>query len=223
MLESLKFFFTNPLEWLIDVLSNPTVAIWGPFFALLACGFGFPMPEDIILVAAGFLSGRSGSPVLPVMIVTYIGIILGDSMIFLIGQRLGTKVLKSKIGAKILSESRLAKAKEAFHKYGIWVNFFGRFLPGVRTAIFFTGGSLKYPFHKFFIMDALAALISAPAFVWLGHWAGIKFSENIDLLNFYIKRTKTYLLGGIFVLLIAVLITLIIRSKKNQAQSGAPK
>ena len=216
MIEALREIFANPLEWLISVLNTPAIALWGPFFALLLCGFGLPMPEDIILVAAGFMAGRNSSPMLPVMIVTYFGIILGDSIIFLVGRKLGTRGLKSKLAKKVLTDARLQKAKDAFHKYGIWVNFFGRFLPGVRTAIFFTGGSLRYPFHRFFLMDALAALISAPLFVWLGHWAGVKFSENLDLLEQYIKTTKTYLFLGLVIILIAVLTTLIIRSKRGQ-------
>ena len=223
MLESLQFFFSNPLEWLLEVLHNPAIALWGPFVALLICGLGLPMPEDIILVAAGFLSGKNGTPVFPVIVVTYLGIILGDTLIFIVGQRLGTRFLKSKVGRKVLTEARLQKAKDAFHKYGIWVNFFGRFLPGVRTAIFFTGGSLKYPFHKFFLMDGIAALISAPAFVWLGHWAGIKFAENTELLEQYIKQTKTYLLGGIFLFFIIVITTLYIRSKKDVTPLGNSK
>jgi membrane protein DedA with SNARE-associated domain len=124
--------------------------------------------------------------------------------------------MKSQLAQKILTPERLEKAVDAFHKYGIWVNFFGRFLPGVRTAIFFTGGTLKYPFHRFFLMDGLAALISAPLFVYLGYWAGMKFSENISLLNHYLKKTKIYFGIGIFILLIVVSIVIFIKSRKRK-------
>jgi membrane protein DedA with SNARE-associated domain len=127
--------------------------------------------------------------------------------------------LRSKLAQKILSPERLEKSRKAFHKYGIWVNFFGRFLPGVRTAIFFTGGTLKYPFYKFFLMDGLAALISAPFFVWLGYWAGKTFSENIEELSHYIKVFKTYFSGGIFLIFVIVVITLYVRSKKRKVPS----
>lgn len=216
MLENLREFFNNPLESLIYFLNNPTIALWGPFVGLLACGMGLPIPEDIILVVAGFLAGQNNAKILPPILVTYAGIMLGDSLIFFIGQKLGRKVMKSNIAQKILNPERLEKAVDAFHKYGIWVNFFGRFLPGVRTAIFFTGGTLKYPFHRFFLMDGLAALISAPLFVYLGYWAGMKFSENISLLNHYVKKTKTYFGIGIFVLLIIVAIVVFLKSRKKK-------
>jgi membrane protein DedA with SNARE-associated domain len=223
VLENLREFFNNPLESLIYFLNNPTIALWGPFVGLLACGMGLPIPEDIILVVAGFLAGQNNTKVLPVIFITYAGIMLGDSLIFFIGQKLGRKVMKSNLAQKILTPERLEKAVEAFHKYGIWVNFFGRFLPGVRTAIFFTGGTLKYPFHRFFLMDGLAALISAPVFVSLGYWAGIKFSENISLLNHYIKKTKVYFSLSILLILIIVGIVFFIKAKKSKKKVSESK
>ncbi len=215
MLEIIGEIFTNPLETLSTILNTPAFAIWGPFFALLLCGFGLPVPEDIILVVAGFLAGQNGWPILPPILATYAGILIGDSTIFLIGKSVGHKILRSPLAQKILSAERLEKSREAFHKYGIWVNFFGRFLPGVRTAIFFTGGTLKYPFHKFFLMDGLAALISAPFFVWLGYWGGQRFSENIEVLTQYIKTAKTYFFGGMLVVTLIVLAVMYVRSKRK--------
>lgn len=219
MLETIREIIANPLETLTTILNTPAFALWGPFFGLLLCGMGLPVPEDIILVVAGFLAGQNNWPILPPIIITYVGILLGDSFIFFLGKTVGHKILRSKIAQKILSPERLEKAREAFHKYGIWVNFFGRFLPGFRTAIFFTGGTLKYPFYKFFIMDGLAALISAPFFVWLGYWAGKTFSENLEELSQYIKVFKTYFAGGIFLIFVIVVITLYVRSKKKKVPS----
>jgi membrane protein DedA with SNARE-associated domain len=217
VLETLRELLTDPLESLLIILDTPSFALWGPFFGLLLCGFGLPIPEDIILVVAGFLAGENGTRILPPIMVTYAGIVLGDSLIFFVGRKVGHRVLRSRIAQKILSPERLEKSREAFHKYGIWVNFFGRFLPGVRTAIFFTGGTLKYPYHRFFLMDGLAALISAPLFVWIGYWGGQQYSENTDLLKHYIKTTKVYFLLGLFVLFIALLIITYVRSKRKSA------
>jgi len=219
VLEILREIIANPFESLTTILNTPAFALWGPFAGLLLCGLGLPVPEDIILIVAGFLAGQNGWPILPPILVTYAGILIGDSFIFLVGRSVGHKILRSKLAQKILSPERLEKSREAFHKYGIWVCFFGRFLPGVRTAIFFTGGTLKYPFYKFFLMDGLAALISAPLFVWLGYWAGETLSENMPLLEQYIKTFKTYFAGGIFVVFIIVALVLYIRSKKKKVVS----
>ena len=38
-------------------------------------------------------------------------------------------------------------------------------------------------FWKFFCLDGLAALISVPFFVWLGHWLWMKFKDDIAQLD----------------------------------------
>ena len=69
-------------------------------------------------------------------------------------------------------------------------------------------------------MDGLAALISAPLFVYIGHWAGIKFAENLDQLEFYIKRIKTYMGIGVLVLFLIFLLVAYVRSRRTKiAQS----
>ena len=75
------------------------------FVVLVLCGFGLPMPEDVILVTGGVLawlesdldlataSGMIRDRGLLVMIaVGLAGILAGDSVIFLAGRRFGVRV-----------------------------------------------------------------------------------------------------------------------------------
>jgi membrane protein DedA with SNARE-associated domain len=62
------------------------------FFVLLACGLGIPLPEDVALILGGFLVYEEKAQLVPMMVTGYLGIIIGDSMIFYFGRRLGTKV-----------------------------------------------------------------------------------------------------------------------------------
>src|SRR5260370_12909234 len=48
-----------------------------------------------------------------------------------------------------------------------------RFLPGIRAVTFFTAGSAGMSYWRFIFWDGLAALVSAPLFVYLGsHFGG---------------------------------------------------
>jgi membrane protein DedA with SNARE-associated domain len=170
---------------LVEKLDGSFLALWGPFFLLLICAFGFPMPEDIILVTAGFLAAQYSYSIILVIAITYAGIVIGDSCIYFIGANLGRRFLKTKIGKIILKESTLLKVQDYFKKYGVWLIFVARFLPGMRTAVFFTSGTLHFPFYKFFLMDGLAALISAPLFVYLGEFAWRTFQEDFSRLEKY--------------------------------------
>ncbi|NPD28554.1 DedA family protein, partial [Corallococcus exiguus] len=62
------------------------------FAILVACGLGVPLPEDISLILGGFLAHK-GAAHLPVMMaVGFFGILVGDSLIYLAGRRLGTRL-----------------------------------------------------------------------------------------------------------------------------------
>lgn len=205
------------IEVVVEKLGGgPMVALFGPFFFLLLCAFGFPMPEDIILVGAGILTYKFGHPLWLTMVVTYLGIIVGDSMIYGMGRRLGERAFKTRIGRRILSEKRQAKVESYFEKYGSWIMFFGRFMPGVRTAIYFTAGSIKISFIKFLLMDGLAALLSAPAFVYLGYWAWSKYHENFELIGEKISKAQNVLLIGILVALVITLFYLIKNRRREK-------
>jgi hypothetical protein len=52
----------------------------------------------------------------------------------------------------------------------------------------------------------LAAIISVPVFVWLGHWLWLKFADDFAAMEHTLARTHTYTLWGtvaIVVLLVA--------------------
>ncbi|MDB6126255.1 MAG: rane protein, partial [Verrucomicrobia bacterium] len=90
-------------------------------------------------------------------------------------------------------------------RHGSLALFIGRFLPGLRAPIFFTAGSMKVSFLKFIFFDGIAAVFSVPAFVWLGHWLWMEFSEDLEQLNETLERTHSYSLWvALFVVSAAV-------------------
>jgi membrane protein DedA with SNARE-associated domain len=191
---------------LVGQLDGALLSLWGPFFLLLICGFGFPMPEDIILVTAGFLAAQYSYPFMLVASITYAGIMIGDSSIYFMGTHFGRRFIRTRMGKFLLKEKTMNKVEGLFKKYGVWVIFIARFLPGLRTAVFFTSGTLHFSFWKFFLMDGLAALISAPLFVYLGGFAWKTFREDFSQLEKLIGTTKLYLAVGVGGLLVAVLL-----------------
>src|SRR5262249_44292979 len=105
------------------------------------------------------------------------------------------------------------KAEGLFHKYGVWVVFVGRFLPGLRTPIFFLAGLLKFSPWRFIAMNGFAAMISAPLFVWLGHFAWEKYADDIDTIQKTVGRTKLYF--SLFLVVIGIGILLWIRARRK--------
>ncbi|MBW3898480.1 DedA family protein [Neisseria meningitidis] len=164
------------------------------FFVLVICGFGVPIPEDLTLVTGGVISGMGYTNPHIMFAVGMLGVLVGDGIMFAAGRIWGQKILRFKPIARIMTPKRYEQVQEKFDKYGNWVLFVARFLPGLRTAVFVTAGiSRKVSYLRFIIMDGLAALISVPIWIYLGEYG----AHNID----WLMAKMHSLQSGIFVIL----------------------
>ncbi len=201
-------------ETLLKYFEGSPLSLWGPFGVLILCGLGLPVPEDIVLVSAGALGEIDGRSWLEVSAVMYAGVMLGDSTIFFAGRYFGARLRTSRWFQRYFSAKKQSKVEDLFERYHSWVLFVGRFLPGLRAPIFFTAGSTRVKFWKFFFFDGLAALISVPFFVWLGHWLWAKFKDDIAQLDRVLDRTQTYTMIVALVIL-AVVAVLVVRKIRD--------
>ncbi|WNZ65721.1 DedA family protein [Myxococcus sp. MxC21-1] len=146
------------------------------FGILVACGLGVPLPEDISLILGGFLAHKGAANLSVMMVVGFAGIIVGDSLIYLAGRRLGGRLGREGGGgffARIVTPEKRAKVEGLFVKHGQKIVCIARFMPGVRAVTYFTAGSVGMSYWRFIFWDGLAALLSAPVFIWLGfHFGG---------------------------------------------------
>lgn len=187
------------------------------FSLLLACGFGLPMPEDIILFAAGLMSFYGAADVRLMILVCFAGVMLGDSFVFLIGSRYGRRLQKTRFVRRMLPPERLKAVRRKLHEQGYKVIFAARFMPGLRTPIFFTSGTLHLPFRVFFFFDGLAAAISVPTIVYLTYL----FGEHVDRVIKYVKRAQFGIVATILVL-VAIFIVKTYWTRKKQKEIEGP-
>lgn len=172
------------------------------FMVLVLCGFGIPIPEDVTLVAGGVISGLGYTNVHLMALVCFLGVLVGDGLMFYLGKYFGEKILKFKIVSRLMPPKRYAQVQQKFDKYGNRVLFVARFLPGLRSPIFLTAGmSGKVSFWRWILMDGMAAMISVPFWVYLGDFG----AEEKDWLMQQIHRFQH---GLYFVLAIGFFILL---------------
>jgi membrane protein DedA with SNARE-associated domain len=175
------------LERFVEVLAGRglhfgQVAI---FAVLLLCGFGLPLPEDIVLVTGGVLAWLArGRPVhsvaamfrdprlLSTILVGLAGIVAGDSIIFVAGRRFGHRVADFRPLRSIVTPAKLERVEKGLRRRGNVLVLLARFLPGLRAPTFFVVGHARLPYWEFLLFDGAAALISAPLWVCLGFWFG---------------------------------------------------
>ncbi len=190
------------LERLVTVFAEN--GYFAVFIALLLCGAGVPLPEDITLVAGGVIAGLGYANVHVMFAVAMVGVLAGDSAMFLLGHHYGARILQWRLVARVLTPERYAKVQQKFERYGNRLMFFARFLPGMRTAVYITAGSThRVSFLRFFLLDGLAALISVPIWVYLGYLG----ADNHEWLAMWIRRGQNglWVLAGIVIVAVAVL------------------
>ncbi|MCP3142241.1 DedA family protein [Pyxidicoccus xibeiensis] len=167
------------------------------FGILVACGLGVPLPEDISLILGGFLAHKGAASLPVMMVVGFAGILVGDSLIFLAGRRLGGKLgrdsAKGGFFARIVTPEKRTKVEGLFTKHGEKIVCIARFMPGVRAVTYFTAGSVGMSYWRFIFWDGLAALLSAPVFVWLG----FHFGGELDMLISKFKEGQYVVMGGL--------------------------
>jgi membrane protein DedA with SNARE-associated domain len=191
-------------EFLTNLLGNTHgfLAYAAVFGVLVACGLGVPLPEDISLILGGFLAHKGAASLPMMMFIGFAGILVGDSLIFMAGRRLGSQVGRSPTGffARVVTPEKRARVEGMFALHGQKIVMIARFLPGVRAVTYFTAGSAGMSYWRFIFWDGLAALLSAPFFVWLGFHFGDKLDYGIELL----KDGQLVVFGGLAVLGLAV-------------------
>ncbi len=200
--------FEDPLSWTIEH-GYPVL-----FGMLLFSGLGVPIPEDVPLIAAGVLARHGGMSVLQASVACSLFVLSRDLMVYGLGYRFGESLLENRWGRRLIREQSLRKVEGKVRDNGIAVVFIGRFLPGLRAAVFFAAGKAKIPLVRFLLVDALAAALSIPAFVFAGYLC----AANIDVLMQGLREFRgllifAALLGGV----------LFLRSLRKQDNSNPPQ
>ncbi len=148
---------------------------------LLLCGMGLPLPEEVPILTSAILSHSGHLQPWWALGACMFGVMLGDSIMFLLGQRWGPHVLEHRLSRKLLTAERQETIARYFDRYGAWIIFAARFLPGIRSPLFLTAGSMRVSFWTFFGMDGAAALVSIPTSFWIAYYFTDRLEELLHL------------------------------------------
>jgi membrane protein DedA with SNARE-associated domain len=196
--------------------SSAGVAYTIIFCVLVACGLGFPLPEDIPLAAAGYLIWNDTLSIAGGVLVTVGGVIAGDSMLYLLGRKFGARMLDPNREKPLFAPRRVNRVRAYFRKYGDKIVFFARFVAGLRAVVFFMAGALHMPYRRFVLFDGLAALLSVPIWLGIGYGLGHYFGHEINRILSEIHKFKHILgwvIGGLLFLFVLRIVYRYLRLK----------
>lgn len=107
--------------WLVSLLS-PHAALLA-FVLLLAGGLALPIPEDVVLVSAGIVAGLGHAGLADMLVITFLGVLLGDVAMYAIGWHWGDRIRQWRFFDRLVSAEREAGIRAAFARRGIWFVF----------------------------------------------------------------------------------------------------
>lgn len=145
-----------------------------PYFAILGAifltGAGLPLPEDFVVLGAGYLVYSGVVSLYPTVAVALVAVLAGDVFLYWAGRRWGRQIVgHPRLG---VSPERLARAERFFARWGAGAIVLARFVAGLRAAVYLAAGLLRQPFGRFFAIDFAASLVNVPLLVLLGRYAG---------------------------------------------------
>lgn len=146
---------------------------------LAACGIGAPLSEDVIAVSGGMVAARGGGELGWMIATVFVGILIGDTLAFRIGRKLGPAITSHRRFGKVLTPRRMAWVGEHFARRGRLTIFIARFTPGLRMPTFLSAGATGMSYRSFLAIDACAAAIVAPALTWVGFRYGAPALEQL--------------------------------------------
>jgi membrane-associated protein len=139
----------------------------------------FPLvPSETVAITSGVLAG-AGDLSLPLCILcAAAGAFVGDNISYGIGTFLGERTVKRLFrGEK--AHRGFEWAERMLAERGMYLVIVARFIPGGRTATTFAAGYVhSFPWRRFLLADAIAAVIWGSYTVLLGYIGGKAFEDQ---------------------------------------------
>jgi len=151
--------------------------LYAILFLIVFCETGLVvtpfLPGDSLLFAVGALGSTENSTLsMPVVTVALIiAAILGDSLNYAIGYRLGPKIFQRE-SSWLLNKKHLNAAQAFYVKHGGKTIVLGRFLPIIRTFAPFVAGIAKMNYSRFLLFNVAGAVVWVGLLVLAGYVFG---------------------------------------------------
>jgi membrane protein DedA with SNARE-associated domain len=161
------------------------------FLAQLFGIFGLPIPDELLLTAAGVLVRNGRLPGVPTIAAAIGGCAAGITISYTLGRTVGIPTLQRVMH---VPPEALQRAQTWFRRFGRWLLAFGYFIPGVRHVTALAAGStLDY---KTFARYAYpGAVLWSSTFVGLGYFAGDRWQVLYALVREH--STQVVIAGAI--------------------------
>jgi membrane protein DedA with SNARE-associated domain len=161
-------------------------------FTLVMLGnMGVPVPEESPVVLAGYASQKLWLDYKVAVLVCIFSAVIGDNIGYLIGRR-GGRPLILRYGKYLgITEEKLAKLENFFHRYGDKTVFIARFVAGLRWAAGPLSGAAHMPMTKFMFYNATGAIV----WVFIMTQLGYQLANNLPYVLKLLGQAKIVIIA----------------------------
>jgi len=138
------------------------------FLVVFLEAIGLPVPAALALVAGGAAAASGLLHVPAVLLLAVVGMLLGDSLLYVLGSQMGWSLLGFLCKVSANPETCILRSAESFYKRGRATLVIAKFIPGVNTMAAPLAGSMKMPFGQFLGLDLAGASFYALAYGGIG-------------------------------------------------------
>lgn len=161
-----------------------------------------PIPSEVVLPLAGFLSERGDMNIVLVMITATLGAYAGAALLYWLGHRIGEeRSIRLLAKLPLVDRRDFERASGWFSRHGKAAVFFGRLLPGVRSLISLPAGAAKMNFLVFSVFTFAGSALWNGLLVGLGALLGTQY-ELIDKYSWVLDVLVIAAIAGVIIWLV---------------------
>ena len=169
----LSFIFQT-LQDIIGMMGLAGIALLMALESMIA-----PVPSEGVMPFAGFLIATGKFSLVPVLLASSLGSMLGSWISYALGFYGGRRLVLHVRKYFLLSERHLNWTEKFFERYGAKTIFIARFIPVIRHLISIPAGMGKMNLLRFSLYTLVGATI------WNGFlvYCGMKLKENWEVIH----------------------------------------
>ncbi|PGE92557.1 alkaline phosphatase [Bacillus toyonensis] len=183
---------------------------WALFFCLWLGIIGMPIPDEMIVMSGGFVSSLGILSVIPAFLLTYLGVVSGLSLGYILGKIFGTKVLHKLMKKK--KAKYFIKSQEMVEAYGHYALITSYFIPVVRHIVPYLVGMNNISFKTYVLYSYTTGFVWTLVYFVLGSI----FGQHIESIVAIAIEYGVYF-GGIIAVIVSVFY--LYRQKRNTVMS----
>lgn len=146
--------------------------------------FGFFLPGDTLLFAAGLLAAKGNFSIGLAIFVIFLANFAGVTIGYWSGKSLGKRWLKGE-SRLLFRKEYVERAEEFYERHGGKAIILGRFIPAVRSFVPMVAGVAGMSYRKLMFYNAIGAVLWACSVTSIGYFSGAWLEAhgiNIELL-----------------------------------------